>query len=231
MKKVIATPEQSIGCSENHVVTISDRIFLHQAVVEPWRDLQKAAAKEGFELVIASGFRSASRQKLIWNEKLSGQRKIRDDNGLIISIDKCDPLEKICRVMRWSALPGASRHHWGSDMDIYDKSAINDEYSLQLIVDEYLGDGPFAPMIEWLSNFLKKKPSLGFVLPYKIDKGGIMPEPWHLSYQPVAEVFQKSWTLEGLINFIKESDLVEKETVLSNMDYLYDQFIKDSIYL
>jgi LAS superfamily LD-carboxypeptidase LdcB len=65
MKKVIATPEQSIGCSENHVVTISDRIFLHQAVVEPWRDLQKAAAKEGFELVIASGFRSASRQKLI----------------------------------------------------------------------------------------------------------------------------------------------------------------------
>jgi LAS superfamily LD-carboxypeptidase LdcB len=231
MKKVIASNAAITGCSDDHIVKVNDtQALLHPEVTKPWQVLKEAAASQGFELSIASGFRSSERQKIIWNEKLSGLRDVVDECGQVLDITQYESMEKIVRVLRWSALPGASRHHWGTDMDIYDKAAVDDNYSLRLVSDEYLGDGPFAPMINWLQEFLNKKNSPGFFFPYKRDNGGVMPEPWHLSYQPVADVFQRQWSLENFVAYIKQSDILEKETVLSNMDTLYERFVKETIF-
>jgi hypothetical protein len=31
--------------------------------------------------------------------------------------------ERLHAILHWSALPGTSRHHWGTDLDIYDPTA------------------------------------------------------------------------------------------------------------
>jgi LAS superfamily LD-carboxypeptidase LdcB len=221
--------EIALGCHEDHLVVVDGKTALHSEVVEPWKQLVEAARIAGFELALASGYRSFDRQRLIWNAKLSGQRPVLDDQGCQLDLSCLSSLESIQRVMRWSALPGASRHHWGTDMDIYDKGAVSEDYQLQLVPSEYSGDGPFVPMTEWLHCYLKDDSAPAFFFPYQQDHGGIAPEPWHLSYRPVAERFQYLWSLSSLACLIEQSDLAEKEAVLGHLEPLYTRFILRSL--
>lgn len=217
------------GCDEGHLCLVEGNIQLHSELLAPWKALVAAARAKGFDLAIASGFRSFVRQGGIWNAKLSGQRPVLDDNSCPIEIGSLSPLEKVHRVMRWSALPGASRHHWGTDMDIYDRGAVSADYVLQLVPEEYEGAGPFAPMMIWLRKYLGEQPASGFFFPYQQDSGGVMPEPWHLSYRPLADRFQQQWSLAGLRVLIENSDLLEKNTILAHLDSLYHRYIAGSI--
>ena len=36
-------------------------------------------------------------------------------------------------ILEWSALPGASRHHWGSEFDVFDLAALPEGYRVQLL--------------------------------------------------------------------------------------------------
>lgn len=221
--------ETALGCHEDYLIFIDDKSALHSDVLEPWRQLVDAAKGEGFELTLASSYRSFDRQRLIWNAKLSGERPVFDDDGCQLDLSCMSSLERVQRLMRWSALPGASRHHWGTDMDVYDKAAVPETYQLQLVADEYTGTGPFAPMIEWLHHFLKSDAAPVFFFPYELDHGGIAIEPWHLSYKPVAERFQLLWSLSALSSLVERSDIAEKETVLDNLESLYRRFILPSL--
>lgn len=218
----------ALGLVDDHISWF-DRVGLHNKVVEPWRHVVEAARKDGFDLAIASGFRGFERQQYIWDAKICGDRPVLDAQSRGIDISRLLPLEKVKSVMRWSALPGASRHHWGTDIDIYDRAAISKGYNVQLIAEEYTGDGPFAPMSAWLVDYLQQEQAPDFILPYQDDNNGVMPELWHLSYQPVAEEYQKIWTLDIFQSHLRGSGVLEKDTVLSSIDELYEQFIKGSI--
>ncbi len=219
----------AFGYLDSHTRLVDGAMRLHIDVIEPWQCLMQAAQDAGFQLTLASAYRSFDRQQLIWNAKLSGKRPILDDNGCELDIQCLSALEKVERVLRWSALPGASRHHWGTDMDIYDKAAISDDYQLQLTPDEYMGGGPFAPMITWLQEYLRDPAAPAFFFPYIEDNNGVMPEPWHLSYRPVAERYEQQWSLKHLANHLGQCDVLEKDTVLQHLDELYERFILDSI--
>ena len=93
--------------------------------------------------------------------------------------------------------PRASRHHWGTDFDIYDASAMPEGYQIQLTPDEAQGDGLFAPMHDWLDEYLESGES-DFYRPYSVDKGGIAPERWHLSYRPIADQYAQMLSRELL---------------------------------
>ena len=80
--------------------------------------------------------------------------------------------------MLYSALPGASRHHFGTDLDIYDTRPIDDDYQLQLTPDEYSTMAHLLSL-RWLEHNLEK---YGFYRPYQEYKGGVAPEPWHISH-------------------------------------------------
>lgn len=219
----------ALGCTDEHICLITPRVGLHHDVLAPWRQLCQAAALEGFDLQIASAYRSFQRQKTIWDEKLLGQRSVLDDSGCPLVLDDFSPLERVCKVLRWSALPGASRHHWGTDIDIYDRAAIGEHYQLQLTLDEYTSGGPFQPMVAWLTEYLYSQDNPGFILPYREDRGGVMPEPWHLSYWPVARQFQAHWSAELLLNYLRGDQLVQQETVEQHFDSLYASYIKNTI--
>lgn len=206
------------------------KVYMHVDVIEPFLELKKVAGKQGFDLRIASGFRSYDRQRKIWNEKCLGLRPVLDDQGRVVDVRQLTGLEKITHILRWSALPGTSRHHWGTDFDIYDAAAVDKDYKLQLVVGEYTGRGPFAPMTQWLLNYL---PESDFFQPYNHDRGGVAPEPWHISYRPLAEGFMQQLSLsvlrEKLISLMQlpNKKLEEHEMILDNLDMIYETYVQN----
>ncbi|MEM8943374.1 MAG: M15 family metallopeptidase [Pseudomonadota bacterium] len=151
--------------------------------------LQRDAAQVGFDLQIASAHRSFERQLAIWNQKLSGERPVLDDNDCVVSLASMREEDRIDCVLRYSALPGASRHHWGSDIDVFDAAAVPPGYRIQLSQQEVAMDGPFAQLHAWLDERIITRESYGFYRPYDSDRDGVAPERWHLSYAPVAAHF------------------------------------------
>ncbi|MBX2808498.1 MAG: M15 family metallopeptidase [Cellvibrionaceae bacterium] len=218
----------ALGCSDQHLCAVAPKVLLHKDILQPWQALCLAARDAGFTLRIASGYRSFERQLHIWDQKLSGRRPVYDCQNRPLSLDEMPSLARVKALMRWSALPGASRHHWGTDIDIYDASAVSADYRLQLLPDEYRGTGPFAPMMAWLEAYISTA-ATGFFFPYRRDNGGVAPEPWHVSYRPLAAQFQRVWSLDLLRQQLNVSHFAEKQTVLSHLDELYRVFIKDAM--
>ena len=218
------TPAMINGTTEAHLRELPDsRCLLHAEVVEPWLALQSAAKQQGFDLQIASSFRSFDRQLAIWNGKASGERSALDDQSQPIDLDMLDDREKVFAILRWTGLPGASRHHWGTDMDVWDCSAVAEGYQLQLVPEEYQPSGPFAPLSDWLSS---NATQFGFSRPYAVDKGGIAPEPWHLSYQPIARQFEQQLNMDALAALIDSTNMALKQAVLDNLDAIFQRFIR-----
>jgi len=124
------TTEIITGSTDTHLVSIDqgqdDRVnqLIHKQVLTPFLDLQEAAKNAGFTIKICSAYRSFDRQLLIWNGKASGMRPVMGPFGKPINIQALSPWQKIQAILRWSALPGASRHHWGTDFDIFDAKAM-----------------------------------------------------------------------------------------------------------
>lgn len=199
--------------------------MLHESALAHFISLKSAAAKQGFDLAIASSYRNFDRQCIIWNEKAKGIRAIMNDDNEKINIENLSDWEIVQAILRWSALPGASRHHWGTDLDVYDKAAISADYQLQLTHCETDKDGVFGPMHLWLDDVILRKEAFGFYRPYEKDCGGIGCEPWHLSYRPLSDEFAQLLTQDLIASVIEESDIALKQTVLSHLDEIYRRYI------
>ena len=104
--------------------------------------LRKELGEQGIKLKVVSGFRDYERQKIIWNEKCLGKRKIYDDHDQVIDIRNLSPKEIISYILRFSAIPGASRHHWGTEIDVIDESKIPLN-GYELTPSEYEKNGSF----------------------------------------------------------------------------------------
>lgn len=198
---------------------------VHPAIVAPFEALQSDAARAGFDLKIVSGFRSFDRQLAIWNAKASGQRPLLDSHGQALDYQALSKEQLLEAILRWSALPGASRHHWGSDIDVYDAGAVDGDYAVQLSPQEVEGDGPFAPLHDWLDHQLGNGASYGFFRPYAEDRGGIAPERWHLSYAPLSARCEAALNVSRLRNVLAGAEMVMKKAVLDSLPALYDRFV------
>ena len=213
------------GKSKEHLASHPQlAVELHQQLVPALVDLQQKALQEGFDLRVVSGFRSYERQQLIWEEKLSGKRKIFSHDGKnLLSVDSLSDQEKVDSILRWSAFPGTSRHHWGSDFDLYDANAIAKE-DLQLIPSEYLEGGPLHPLTLWLDDLIDGN-EIPFFKPYREDHDGVAIEPWHLSYRPIADSFLQLYTLELFQEVVASSNLPIKEIILDNAAFYYNRYV------
>jgi len=215
--------EHLTGQTTQHLVCVENNVFLHSEVAPAFARLRAAAASEGIDLVIASGFRAFERQLLIWNDKAQGRRVVLDAHSRPMDISALTDDELVFAILRWSALPGASRHHWGTDMDVWDRAAVAPGYALQLVPGEYAADGPFARLGRWLAS--PAVAALGFARPYCGERGGVAPEPWHLSYLPVAQRFASCLSVDVLARVVTASDMALKDAVLANLDEIHDRFV------
>lgn len=205
-------------------ITPHEGIRLHPEVTGHLDTLRLAAEAAGFGLRIASGFRSFDRQKMIWNAKAGGQRPVMDSAGCPLDLSLLTDDEKLFALLRWSAIPGCSRHHWGSDMDIYDARAIPADYTVQLTPAEVTGAGPFTAMHDWLDSQLAK-PDAVFFRPYDRDTGGIAPERWHLSCRPVAQRFEHLLDEHRLIDWLCTQDIALKDNIRSHWHTIFHRYV------
>jgi LAS superfamily LD-carboxypeptidase LdcB len=89
-------------------------------------------------------------------------------------------------ILQTSTAPGVSRHHWGSDVDLFSTTP-----------SDWADDGPMADHYDWLR---KNAAHHGFIQPYTAksseDHPSISEERWHWSYYPVSE---------AILDFIREN--------------------------
>ena len=218
------TTEIITGSTDSHLVRLDENQFIHKQLSQPLLDLQLAAGEAGFDIKICSAYRSFDRQLIIWNGKASGMRAVMDPFGKPINMQALDSWQKIQAILRWSALPGASRHHWGTDFDIYDANAMPEGYQIQLTPEEVQGDGLFAPMHDWLDDYLSCGQT-DFYRPYEFDRGGIAPERWHLSYRPLADKYAQMLNTDVLSDRLQDSNLMLLDVVLEHLDDIFQRFI------
>lgn len=131
-----------------------------------------AASKDGVKLRVVSATRNFNEQKRIWENKWQGKgpRSVPYDT---IS----NPLQKALAITSFSSMPGTSRHHWGTDID------------LNSVEPSYFDRGYGAKTYIWLK---KNAPKYGFCQVYKgkaSGRSGYQDESWHWSYLPLARPF------------------------------------------
>lgn len=216
------------GRARTHVVDVDEpRCTLHRDVVAPFLALRAAAAADGIDLQPVSSFRDFARQAGIWNAKFRGERVLLDRAGCAMDSSCLDPAGRVDAILLWSALPGASRHHWGTDFDVIDAAAVPPGYAVQLVPAEFAADGVFARLDRWLTLNMAR---FGFFRPYAVDRGGVQPEPWHLSYAPVAGAAVQALTPEVLRAAIeaaaREGAAIDgADVVLAQLEALHERYV------
>lgn len=212
-----------VGRTEAHLAPAGD-IKLHRAVLAPLLELERAAQAAGFELTVASGFRSFERQLAIWNGKASGARPLHDDHGQPLQATALAPTALLAALLRFSALPGASRHHWGTDFDVFDARALPAGATLQLTPAECAPGGIMHPFHCWLDRYLAGQRE--FFRPYCRDRGGVAPEPWHLSYAPLSRALEGAHSPRLLAQTLAEAPLALIAEVIPRLPQLYDRYTR-----
>ena len=196
---------------------------VHVAMVAPWQRLVRAAAREGLQLTAVSGFRDFAAQEAIWNAKWRGERPVLDRAGQPVDLARLGPAARVRAILAWSALPGASRHHWGTEVDVIDAAALPPGYRVRLVPAEYAPGGPFERLGAWLDRHLGRH---GFHRPYRVDRGGVAPEPWHLSCTAVAAEASRRFRPATLRAAIAGSAMEGKAAVLAQLPALYARYVR-----
>jgi len=214
---------QLTGRDRGHIVELaSPRCMLHAAVIDAFLAMREDAARAGIDLLPASSFRDFERQRRIWNAKYRGERTALDRRGRPTDLSGRSPEARVETILLWSALPGASRHHWGSDIDVVDGNVVAAGYEPKLERSEFSGNGPFARLSGWLAAHMRR---YGFYRPYARAGRGVQPEPWHLSFAPVARRALPALSIELLAAAIRHADVEGEAAILAGLPSIHERYV------
>ena len=137
--------------------------YLRKSAFEAFKKMHEAARKDGVKLIIRSATRNFDYQKRIWERKWRAQKKSRST------------VDKARNILQLSSMPGSSRHHWGTEID------------LNAFRNDWFEHGQGLKLFRWLTNNAAK---YGYHRPYT-KKGNDRPtgyneERWHWSYTPLS---------------------------------------------
>ncbi|HCE1931265.1 TPA: M15 family metallopeptidase [Vibrio parahaemolyticus] len=224
------TPAQLTGTTDSHLQStmVGQKAFLmHPDVANDLLNMIEAAKKAGFKMEIASGFRDFSRQRAIWNGKFEGELPILDSNSQPLNKATLSDEEKLKAILRWSALPGGSRHHWGCDFDVYARNLLPADTKLQLEPWEYL-EGHQLAFYCWLKDHIDE---FGFFFPYLQDLGGVAIEPWHISHKTIGQQCAAQLNAEmlkdELVRQNQQHNIAGLEPILNNLDSILSTYIRN----
>ncbi len=145
-------------------------LYLRKDAYEAFLAMYRHALKDGIQLQIKSATRNFYAQKAIWEAKWTGQRLL--EGGENLAETTPDPKERALKILRYSSMPGSSRHHWGTDID------------LNNLENHWFEEGRGLHEYKWLQD---NAHLYGFCQPYTTGRPfGYFEERWHWSYLPVA---------------------------------------------
>ena len=217
------SPLELTGRARTHVELLPEfGCELEPQAAVALRAMRAAAAGAGIDLQPVSGFRDFERQLAIWNGKFRGTRVLLDAASRPLRTTDLDEAQRVAAILVWSALPGASRHHWGSDCDVIDRLALSEGAAVELLPADYAPGGRYAHLSRWLEAHAHE---YGFFLPYDRDRGGVQPEPWHLSYAPVAGPALAALDVQLLREALAGAELDGRASVEARFGELYDRYV------
>ncbi|MFN2394975.1 MAG: M15 family metallopeptidase [Bacteroidales bacterium] len=160
-------------------------MYMHKKAYNAFINMHDDAKKDGIELTIVSAFRDFDHQNRIWENKWTGRQVL---SGNIFATEIPDAEKRALEILKFSAMPGTSRHHWGTDIDL---NSLN---------NSYFASGQGRQEYEWLVEHAHK---YGFCQPYTRKNedrpSGYEEEKWHWSYKPVSSVYLKHF--KELVNY------------------------------
>ena len=215
------------GRTRSHVVQHdAPRFAAHPEVAAAFLRLRAAAALDGIELRPYSSFRGYAAQSRIWEMKFSGRAPLYDIDGRVRDRSGMGEDDVIRHILDWSALPGASRHQWGTEIDVVDGAVMPPGYKPRLLPEEVAAGGLFAPLHRWLDAHIHEH---GFFRPYARYQGGMFPEPWHLSYAPVSLRAIDDLTLDVLRRATEASELPGKPRILALLPDILERHVRNIV--
>lgn len=154
--------------------TDKPNLYLRKATYESYKKMHAAAKADGINFTIRSATRNFNYQKGIWERKWTGKTKV--EGGQDLSKTTPPNAERAKKILLYSSMPGTSRHHWGTDIDLNSFS------------NKYFESGKGLKEYEWLQA---NAAQYGFCQSYS-PKGAERPhgyeeEKWHWSYLPIAQ--------------------------------------------
>lgn len=167
----------------------SDLNAFYQGV---WRPMQSRTVRAALPttLSVVSHARDFSGQAGI----VTGQLR-----GLTASSADTDIEREILRVMETRSLPGFSRHHWGTELDVvsatrthWDPSTGSFRELIPFLQEHAYRFGFFHPYTAGYARSGGQPAQSGFSNPNPMARH-YLEEPWHLSYWPIANVLQQLW--------------------------------------
>ena len=164
--------------------------FLRKEAFEAFKKMASSAKKDGVNLFIVSAMRTFESQKKIWEDKWSGRVKV--DGQDLSTVPYLH--ERAQFILLYSSMPGTSRHHWGTDIDINETE------------DKYFETEEGKKVYQWLTTHGGE---FGFCQPYtakSTGRTGYEEEKWHWSYMPLSkdllQEYQKQLRYENITGFL-----------------------------
>ncbi|MCQ2054074.1 MAG: M15 family metallopeptidase [Fibrobacter sp.] len=210
------------GLGRPNLVEAQPGYFVDSEVTLFLDKLTQSAKVCGFELRIESAYRPFEKQLSIWNRKARGELPLLDDKGNVM-VRPQDEEELMYAILTWSALPGASRHHLGTDIDVVDAAACPEGYEVELTPAECTG--MFAKFHEFLTSRFEAGEAFGFDRVFVPGRGKIRPEGWHIAHLPTSRKRLQNFSLETLRRIYEQSDMACKKVVLARLDSLAEEYI------
>jgi LAS superfamily LD-carboxypeptidase LdcB len=151
-------------------------MYLRKETLNAFLQMEEAAEKDGVDLKIASATRNFDYQEDLWNNKWDA------------FASSVDGLVRFQNIIKYSAVPGTSRHHWGTDIDINNANP------------QYFNTKEGEAVYDWMA---KNAASYGFCQPYTPNRPtGYNEEKWHWSYVPLSRGFTNDY-----IKLITDKDI------------------------
>ena len=145
-------------------------MYLRRDTYTAFLRMREHAERDGIILQIRSATRNFQYQKKIWEDKWTGTRLI--ESGENLAETTPDPTERARKILRYSSMPGSSRHHWGTDIDINN------------FENDWFTSGEGLKLYNWMKA---NAGTYGFCQPYNAGRPyGYLEERWHWSYMPVS---------------------------------------------
>lgn len=144
--------------------TSKEGIYLRTECYEAFKRMHAHAAADGVNLKIISATRNFNYQKGIWERKWDRPQYM-----------GWQDIRKAKDILSYSSMPGSSRHHWGTDID------------LNKLSNDWFKQGEGKKIYDWL---VAHAANYGFHQVYtskEEGRTGYNEEKWHWSYLPLAE--------------------------------------------
>ena len=179
---------------------------LRKEAYDAFINMKAEAKKSNIALKVVSSYRDFNHQKSIWERKYKSyiSQGLTEENA-------------IKKIIEYSTIPGTSRHHWGTDLDIVDGNVKQPKNILN--PQNFEANASYGNFKNWMDANAN---NFGFFLVYTNEENrkGFKYEPWHYSYKPLAFQFLSDYRQLNLIEILQNENLL-------GSDYFSETFINN----